>query len=82
MERIDLSGINGIRINLHIEFNDALEKIVERVIATPELADVRSETIAELIHHAILDYDGGDVSKLRSYVDYCRQYAKEHPPTE
>lgn len=82
VERIDLSGINGIRINLHVDFNNAIEHIVERVIVSPELENMPSETIAELIHHAILDFDHGNVSKLRSYVESCRQYAKDHPSAE
>lgn len=80
-ERIELSGLNGIRNNLNVQFNMAIETIVERVVETPEHENVSSETIAELIQNAIKTFDS-DLKTLCSYVEHCRKYSKDHPKAE
>lgn len=54
---IHLSGINGISNNLHVAFHNVVEKIIEAAAASPNCKDVDNNTLASLIHHAILTYN-------------------------
>lgn len=56
-DMIRLAGLNGIQVNLHVAFHNAVEEIIDRVMASPELEGVSSEALANLIEHAILTYE-------------------------
>ena len=76
METIKLSGINGIRNNVSVEFQNTIEEIIERVVASPELKDVSSETIAELIDYAILDFSI-EMRQIRYYIEATRKQVEK-----
>jgi len=55
-DTIRLAGLNGIQTNLHVGFHNAVEEIIDRIMLSPDLDNVSSEALANLIEHAILTY--------------------------
>jgi len=76
METINLSGINGVKNNVHVLFRCAIEEIIERAVASPELKDMDSNTIAELIHYAVLGFDI-EFLQIRDYIEASRELASK-----